>query len=150
MEFLLFSSPSVCCENILFIASLVMWMWIYWHARWVKCWKNVTPSIFHQQWYYFVYFSRFMGLVEHNWCIGWLGKISSWSTNLGPKSGVQVDGTKSLLQAMIHSEKWGTLLFVMLEILFWSLVAGFLHMKGIYIKMWNIKCTCCMLYLPCE
>ena len=72
--------------------------------------------------------------------------------NFGPKSGVQVDGTESLVQAMIHSEKWGTLVFVMLEILFWSLVAGFLPMKGIYLKLQNIKktCTCSMLYVPCE
>ncbi|KAK4559084.1 hypothetical protein RGQ29_008365 [Quercus rubra] len=63
-----------------------------------------------------------------------------------------VDGTESLVQAMIHSEKWGTLVFVMLEILFWSLVAGFLPMKGIYLKLQNIKktCTCSMLYVPCE
>ncbi|KAB1203261.1 Heparan-alpha-glucosaminide N-acetyltransferase [Morella rubra] len=46
-----------------------------------------------------------------------------------------VDGTESLLQAMLHSRKWGTLAFVILEILFWSLVAGFLHMKGIYVKL---------------
>ncbi|XP_030947520.1 heparan-alpha-glucosaminide N-acetyltransferase-like isoform X1 [Quercus lobata] len=46
-----------------------------------------------------------------------------------------VDGTESLLRAMIHSEKWGTLVFVMLEILLWSIVAGFLHMKGIYLKL---------------
>ena len=48
---------------------------------------------------------------------------------------MQVDGMESLLEAMIHSEKWGTLVFVMLEILFWSIVAGFLHMKGIYLKL---------------
>ncbi|KAK7831901.1 hypothetical protein CFP56_027019 [Quercus suber] len=46
-----------------------------------------------------------------------------------------VDGTESFVQAMIHSEKWGTLVFAMLEILFWSLVAGFLPMKGIYLKL---------------
>ncbi|GLT42606.1 hypothetical protein SLA2020_165970 [Shorea laevis] len=46
-----------------------------------------------------------------------------------------VDATQSLLQTMLHSKKWGTLLFVMLEILFWCLVAGFLHVKGIYIRL---------------
>lgn len=46
-----------------------------------------------------------------------------------------VDGTESLLQALVHSKKWGTLAFVMLEILFWGLVAGFLHMKHVYIKL---------------
>ncbi|CAK7348376.1 unnamed protein product [Dovyalis caffra] len=43
-----------------------------------------------------------------------------------------VDGTEWLFQAMFHSKKWGTLVFVIVEILFWSLVAGFLHLKGIY------------------
>ncbi|XP_062145151.1 uncharacterized protein LOC133852409 isoform X4 [Alnus glutinosa] len=46
-----------------------------------------------------------------------------------------VDGTEMLFQAMLHSRKWGTLVFVLLEILFWGLVAGFLHMKGLYIKL---------------
>ncbi|GFQ02459.1 hepaRaN-alpha-glucosaminide n-acetyltransferase [Phtheirospermum japonicum] len=40
-----------------------------------------------------------------------------------------------LLQSVFHSKKWGTLAFVMLEILFWGAVAGFLHMKRIYIKL---------------
>ncbi|KAL9267513.1 hypothetical protein AKJ16_DCAP26928 [Drosera capensis] len=43
-----------------------------------------------------------------------------------------VDGTESLLQAILHSEKWGTLAFVLVEIAFWGIVAGFLHRKGIY------------------
>lgn len=46
-----------------------------------------------------------------------------------------VDGLESLLQSVLHSSKWGTLVFVLLEILFWCLVGGFLHMKGIYIKL---------------
>lgn len=46
-----------------------------------------------------------------------------------------VDGTEALLQAMFHSRKWGTLAFVTLEILFWGVIAGVLHMKGIYIKL---------------
>ncbi|XWS31786.1 hypothetical protein CRYUN_Cryun23aG0106000 [Craigia yunnanensis] len=46
-----------------------------------------------------------------------------------------VDGMESLLQAMLHSSKWGTLVFVLLEIIFWCLIGGFLHMKGIYIKL---------------
>ncbi|KAK9281243.1 hypothetical protein L1049_004139 [Liquidambar formosana] len=46
-----------------------------------------------------------------------------------------VDGTELLLQATLHSKKWGTLMFVMLEILFWGLVAGFLHMRGMYFKL---------------
>ncbi|XP_015572452.1 heparan-alpha-glucosaminide N-acetyltransferase isoform X2 [Ricinus communis] len=46
-----------------------------------------------------------------------------------------VDGTEFLLRAMLHSEKWGTLAFVIAEILFWGLVAGFLHCKGVYVKL---------------
>ncbi|KAJ1261787.1 hypothetical protein BS78_09G057400 [Paspalum vaginatum] len=46
-----------------------------------------------------------------------------------------VDVTESLLQAIFHSERWGTLVFVLLEIVFWCLAAGFLHMKGVYIKL---------------
>ncbi|XP_042518189.1 heparan-alpha-glucosaminide N-acetyltransferase-like isoform X1 [Macadamia integrifolia] len=46
-----------------------------------------------------------------------------------------VNGTEVLLQTMLQSMKWGTLVFVLLEILFWCLVAGFLHMKRIYIKL---------------
>ncbi|KAG2697579.1 hypothetical protein I3843_07G112500 [Carya illinoinensis] len=51
-----------------------------------------------------------------------------------PKNNL-VDGTELLMQAMLHSRKWGTLAFVLLEILFWGLVAGFLHMKGVYVKL---------------
>ncbi|XP_019453430.1 PREDICTED: heparan-alpha-glucosaminide N-acetyltransferase-like isoform X2 [Lupinus angustifolius] len=46
-----------------------------------------------------------------------------------------VDATEALLQTIFHSEKWGTLAFVIVEILFWGLFAGFLHKKGIYIKL---------------
>ncbi|KAG5514249.1 hypothetical protein RHGRI_035600 [Rhododendron griersonianum] len=46
-----------------------------------------------------------------------------------------VDGTESLLQSMLHSRKWGTLAFVVLEILFWGLAAGFLNMKRFYIRL---------------
>ncbi|ONH94083.1 hypothetical protein PRUPE_8G269300 [Prunus persica] len=46
-----------------------------------------------------------------------------------------VDGTEALLQAMLHSKNWGTLAFVILEILFWGLVSGFLHMKSLYIRL---------------
>ncbi|XP_047337058.1 heparan-alpha-glucosaminide N-acetyltransferase-like [Impatiens glandulifera] len=46
-----------------------------------------------------------------------------------------VDGTEKLLQVMLHSEKWGTLIFVLFEILFWGLVAGVLHFRRIYIKL---------------
>nr|XP_043621172.1 heparan-alpha-glucosaminide N-acetyltransferase isoform X2 [Erigeron canadensis] len=46
-----------------------------------------------------------------------------------------VNATESLFEATLQSEKWGKLVFVFLEIIFWGLVAGFLHMKGIYIKM---------------
>ncbi|KAH7837192.1 hypothetical protein Vadar_010840 [Vaccinium darrowii] len=46
-----------------------------------------------------------------------------------------VDGTELLLQSMLHSRKWGTLGFVVLEILFWGLVAGFLDMKRFYIRL---------------
>lgn len=48
---------------------------------------------------------------------------------------MQVDGTEALLQDMLRSKNWGTLAFVILEILFWGLVSGFLHMKGVYIKL---------------
>ncbi|XP_050203934.1 uncharacterized protein LOC126653968 isoform X2 [Mercurialis annua] len=44
-----------------------------------------------------------------------------------------VDRTESLLRVILHSEKWGTLAFVILQIVFWGAVAGFLHMKGIYV-----------------
>ncbi|XP_009622588.1 uncharacterized protein [Nicotiana tomentosiformis] len=46
-----------------------------------------------------------------------------------------VDITERFLQAVFHSKKWGTLVFVMLEILFWGLVAGFLHAKKVYVKL---------------
>ncbi|KAF7120498.1 hypothetical protein RHSIM_Rhsim13G0006700 [Rhododendron simsii] len=46
-----------------------------------------------------------------------------------------VDGTELLLQSMLHSRKWGTLAFVVLEILFWGLVAGFLNMKRFYVRL---------------
>ncbi|KAL8527269.1 hypothetical protein ACS0TY_005226 [Phlomoides rotata] len=46
-----------------------------------------------------------------------------------------VDLLERLLQMLLHSEKWGTLAFVLLEILFWGAVAGFLHMKRVYIKL---------------
>ncbi|KAM7276546.1 hypothetical protein ACFE04_018412 [Oxalis oulophora] len=46
-----------------------------------------------------------------------------------------VNGTEQLLQIMVNSKRWGTLLFVMLQILFWCLVAGFLHLKRIYVKV---------------
>ncbi|KAL3336458.1 hypothetical protein AABB24_032283 [Solanum stoloniferum] len=46
-----------------------------------------------------------------------------------------VDITERFIQASFNSKKWGTLVFVMLEILFWGLVAGFLHAKKVYIKL---------------
>lgn len=46
-----------------------------------------------------------------------------------------VDWTQSFLQNVLHSKKWGTLAFVILEIVFWGLVAGVLHMKRIYVKL---------------
>ncbi|KEH43211.1 heparan-alpha-glucosaminide N-acetyltransferase-like protein [Medicago truncatula] len=46
-----------------------------------------------------------------------------------------VDASEALIQNILHSEKWGTLAFVIIEILFWGLLAGFLHKKGIYIKL---------------
>ncbi|KAJ8466153.1 hypothetical protein OPV22_028705 [Ensete ventricosum] len=46
-----------------------------------------------------------------------------------------VNATESILQTIFHSKRCGTLAFVLLEILFWCLAAGFLHMKGIYIKL---------------
>ncbi|XP_073154286.1 uncharacterized protein [Henckelia pumila] len=46
-----------------------------------------------------------------------------------------VDFSERVLQTLFHSNKWGTLVFVILEILFWGAVAGFLHWKRIYIKL---------------
>ncbi|CAA0831971.1 Protein of unknown function (DUF1624 [Striga hermonthica] len=46
-----------------------------------------------------------------------------------------VDWFERSLQLLFQSNKWGTLVFVMVEILFWGVVAGFLHMKRIYIKL---------------
>ncbi|CAI9104895.1 OLC1v1003682C2 [Oldenlandia corymbosa var. corymbosa] len=46
-----------------------------------------------------------------------------------------VNFTERLFQSMFHSEKWGTLAFVLVEILFWGVVAGFLHMKHVYVKL---------------
>lgn len=46
-----------------------------------------------------------------------------------------VDVTESFLQEVLSSNKWGTLAFVLLEIIFWGLVAGLLHMKRIYVKL---------------
>ncbi|KAJ6723373.1 hypothetical protein OIU74_007858 [Salix koriyanagi] len=54
---------------------------------------------------------------------------------LGSPENNMVDGTESLFQVMLHSKKWGTLVFVIVEILFWGLVAGFLHSKGIYARL---------------
>ncbi|KAL3648089.1 hypothetical protein CASFOL_009057 [Castilleja foliolosa] len=50
-----------------------------------------------------------------------------------------VDLFERLLQSLFNSKKWGTLAFVILEILFWGAVAGFLHMKHIYIKLHGIQ-----------
>ncbi|KAG6500991.1 hypothetical protein ZIOFF_040855 [Zingiber officinale] len=46
-----------------------------------------------------------------------------------------VNLTESMFQTIFQSKRWGTLAFVLLEILFWCLAAGFLHMRGIYIKL---------------
>ncbi|XP_065860382.1 uncharacterized protein [Euphorbia lathyris] len=46
-----------------------------------------------------------------------------------------VDGTEFLFQNILHSENYGTLAFVITNILFWGVVAGFLHMKGIYVRL---------------
>uniref|UniRef100_A0A0D9ZUF9 Heparan-alpha-glucosaminide N-acetyltransferase catalytic domain-containing protein n=1 Tax=Oryza glumipatula TaxID=40148 RepID=A0A0D9ZUF9_9ORYZ len=46
-----------------------------------------------------------------------------------------VDLTESLLQTIFHSKRWGTLAFVILEVIFWCLAACFLHMKGLYLKL---------------
>lgn len=48
---------------------------------------------------------------------------------------MQVDGTESFLQEVLSSKNWGTFAFVLLEIIFWGLVAGLLHMKRIYVKL---------------
>ncbi|PKA48923.1 heparan-alpha-glucosaminide N-acetyltransferase [Apostasia shenzhenica] len=45
-----------------------------------------------------------------------------------------VDFTESFMQTIFHSKKWGTLAFVILEILFWCLFSGFLHKRRIYFK----------------
>ncbi|KAI3773184.1 hypothetical protein L6452_04388 [Arctium lappa] len=46
-----------------------------------------------------------------------------------------VNGTESLLEVALQLERWGKLVFVFLEIIFWGLVAGYLRVKGIYIKL---------------
>lgn len=46
-----------------------------------------------------------------------------------------VNLTETALQRIFYSKRWGTLMFVLLEILFWCLFAGFLHMKHIYVKL---------------
>ncbi|KAJ3669467.1 hypothetical protein LUZ60_011417 [Juncus effusus] len=46
-----------------------------------------------------------------------------------------VNLTESILQKILNSKRYGTLAFVLLEILFWGFIAGFLHMKGIYYKL---------------
>lgn len=46
-----------------------------------------------------------------------------------------VDFTEKFLQGILHSKKWGNFAFVMLEILFWGIVSGFLHWKRLYIKL---------------
>ncbi|KAG4995813.1 hypothetical protein AAZX31_10G015400 [Glycine max] len=46
-----------------------------------------------------------------------------------------VDASEALMQIIFHSKRWGTLAFVIVEILFWGLFAGFLHKKRIYIKL---------------
>uniref|UniRef100_M8BM15 Heparan-alpha-glucosaminide N-acetyltransferase n=1 Tax=Aegilops tauschii TaxID=37682 RepID=M8BM15_AEGTA len=46
-----------------------------------------------------------------------------------------VDATECLLQAIFHSKRWGTLAFVLVEIIFWCLAACFLHMKGVYLRL---------------
>ncbi|KAF3334552.1 heparan-alpha-glucosaminide N-acetyltransferase-like isoform X1 [Carex littledalei] len=43
--------------------------------------------------------------------------------------------TEAALQKICNSKRWGTLAFVLLEVLFWGLVAGVLHIKGIYYKL---------------
>ncbi|XP_057535901.1 uncharacterized protein LOC130813964 isoform X2 [Amaranthus tricolor] len=54
---------------------------------------------------------------------------------LGSPENNLVDGTESFLQDVLHSKHWGTLAFVLLEILFWGFIAGLLHMKRIYVKL---------------
>jgi hypothetical protein len=73
------------------------------------------------------------------WMIWCLIQFIDW---LSSKYDLQVDDTESLFQVMLHSKKWGTLVFVIVEILFWGLVAGFLHLKGIYVRLWKY-CRCC-------
>ncbi|KAI3864644.1 hypothetical protein MKX03_009164 [Papaver bracteatum] len=46
-----------------------------------------------------------------------------------------VNGTESLLQMVFQSKRWGTLVFVLVEIVFWCLFAGYLHLRGIYVKL---------------
>ncbi|KAI3514691.1 hypothetical protein L1887_13311 [Cichorium endivia] len=46
-----------------------------------------------------------------------------------------VNATELLISTTLHSERWGKLVFVFVEIIFWGLVSGFLHIKGIYVKL---------------
>lgn len=42
---------------------------------------------------------------------------------------------EALFEAVVHSKRWGKLAYVLFVIFFWSLVAGLLHRKGIYMKL---------------
>jgi len=46
-----------------------------------------------------------------------------------------VTAVEALFEAIVHSKSWGKLAYVLFEIFFWSLVAGLLHMKRIYMKL---------------
>lgn len=46
-----------------------------------------------------------------------------------------VTAVEVLFETIVHSKSWGKLAYVLFEIFFWSLVAGLLHMKGIYMKL---------------
>ncbi|CAN6468317.1 unnamed protein product [Victoria cruziana] len=46
-----------------------------------------------------------------------------------------VNATEMLLETLLHSSRWGKLVFVLVEILLWCMISALLHMKGIYWKM---------------
>ncbi|KAF3782757.1 Heparan-alpha-glucosaminide N-acetyltransferase [Nymphaea thermarum] len=46
-----------------------------------------------------------------------------------------VNATELLFETLLHSSRWGKLVFVLVEILFWCIISALLHMKGIYWKM---------------
>ncbi|KAJ4820811.1 heparan-alpha-glucosaminide N-acetyltransferase-like protein (DUF1624) [Rhynchospora pubera] len=65
----------------------------------------------------------------------WRSPSNNLCGNIAFAAFVQVSLTEAVLQKICNSKRWGTLAFVLLEVLFWGLAAGVLHIKGIYYKL---------------